>query len=316
MICSQDQKIILPHFIHKITKSFIKLLDLMSISLRISSVSPQSIEIHQVYKTKSMKIFFADLHGLLHAVYRAVRMISLCDSLATENIVDLSNTDHIKTCILQCIERCSSCGLQCIIMAVAGSFKLTLFLSHIRPCNNSSNSPLVFHGQFSGNLTAAIQICKIKRLLISADLHYGIRRRVNDHGSCIDLFLTKLFNDFRTAGTLVSDHTLTASFLQLLDQFLWKSCLRKSNKRLFCIDPHHFPVSGHGILAIAGFRDPHITPHRFLHAFHPAAFMQVQHSQLLKIGNIQSSHLIQDMSKCIHTFVTKFLRIRHCPDSK
>ena len=91
VICSQDQKVILPHFIHEDYPSPLSNFSIScAISFRISSVSPQSIEIHQVYKTKSMKIFFADLHGLLHAVYRAVRVISLCDSLATENIVDLA----------------------------------------------------------------------------------------------------------------------------------------------------------------------------------------------------------------------------------
>ena len=63
-------------------------------------MSPQGIEINQIHKAKSPEILFADLDGLLHAVYGAVRMIGLCDSFAAENIVDLPYTDHIQPIIL------------------------------------------------------------------------------------------------------------------------------------------------------------------------------------------------------------------------
>ena len=201
-------------------------------------------------------------------------------------------------------------------MAIAGSFKLALFLSNIWSCNDSADPPLIFHSQFPGNFTAAIQIGKIKRLFISTDLQYRICRCVNDHSTCIDFFFPKFFNNFCTTGTLITNHTLAASLLQFLDQFLWKSCLCKSNKRFLRINSHHFPMTGHRIFSITGLTDSHVTTDWFLYTFHHAAFMQVQHSKFLKIWDIQSPHSIQDMSKCIHTFVTKFLRIRHCTDSK
>ncbi len=201
-------------------------------------------------------------------------------------------------------------------MTVTGSLELAFFLSDIRSGNNSADSPLIFHGQFSGDLTAAIQICKIKSLLISTDLQYRVSRSIDDHRSCIDFFLTKFLDDLCTAGTLISNDTLATSLLQLIDQFFWKSCFCKSDKWFLCVNSHHLPMSSHGILAIAGLADSHIAAQWLLYTFHISTFMQIQHSKFLKIWNIQFSHLIQDMSKSIHTFVTKFFRIRHCADSK
>ena len=197
-------------------------------------------------------------------------------------------------------------------MAVAGSLKLTLFLSDIRSRNNSADSPLILHGQFPSNLTAAIQVGKIKCLFISTDLHYRIRRSIDNHRSCIDFFLTKFLDDFCSTGTLISNHTLATSLFQFIDQFFRKTCFCKSNKRLLCIDSHHFPVACHCILSIAGLPNSHIAANRIFHAFHRTTLMQIQHSKFLKIWNIQSSHLIQDMSERIHTLIAKFLRIRHC----
>ena len=68
----------------------------------------------------------------------------------------------------------------------------------------------------------------------------------------------------------------------------------------------------HCILSIAGLPNSHIAANRIFHAFHRTTLMQIQHSKFLKIWNIQSSHLIQDMSERIHTLIAKFLRIRHC----
>ena len=66
-------------------------------------MSPQSIKVYQVNKTQSVEILFADVYRLLHTVYRTFGVVGLCDSFATENIIDLSYADHIVSCIFQCI---------------------------------------------------------------------------------------------------------------------------------------------------------------------------------------------------------------------
>ena len=104
VICRQDQKVILPKRFKKNAQVFIKFLNLFAVTFHISSVSPQGIEINQIDKAKSLKVFFADGNSLLHAVYGTVGMIGLCDSLAAENIVDLAYADHIQSCILKCIQ--------------------------------------------------------------------------------------------------------------------------------------------------------------------------------------------------------------------
>ena len=43
-------------------------------------------------------------------------------------------------------------------MTVAGADKLTFFLSNIRSCNDTPNFPFIFHGNLSGDLTAAVKL--------------------------------------------------------------------------------------------------------------------------------------------------------------
>ena len=52
-----------------------------------------------------------------------------------------------------------------------------------------------------------IIVGKIKCLFISTDLHYRIRRSIDNHRSCIDFFLTKFLDDFCSTGTLIANHT-------------------------------------------------------------------------------------------------------------
>ena len=72
MIRSQDQKIIFSQLIHQSSKSSVELLNLTSVSFRISSMPPQSVKIHQIHKAETMKIFFTDINRLLHAMHRTV----------------------------------------------------------------------------------------------------------------------------------------------------------------------------------------------------------------------------------------------------
>ena len=100
VVRGKNKKVILPKLFQKNAQIPVKLLDFLAVAFHVSSVSPQGIEINQIHKAKSPEILFADLDGLLHAVYGAVRMIGLCDSFAAENIVDLPYTDHIQPIIL------------------------------------------------------------------------------------------------------------------------------------------------------------------------------------------------------------------------
>ena len=121
-------------------------------------MSPQRIKIHQIYKAKSMEILLRHINGLLHPMDRALGFISFRNTLAHENIIDLTDGNHIQSCILHSIQRSRSKWLQCIIMTVAGSDKLAFFLTYIWSGNDTAYFPLVFHSQFSGDLTAAIQL--------------------------------------------------------------------------------------------------------------------------------------------------------------
>ena len=104
-----------------------------------------------------------------------VHGIFLLLGLITVGCVLLITVYHIISGILQGIQRRLSCGFQSIIMAVACPFEFAALFAHIGSCDNTANSPLIPHSQFSGNLTVMIQGLKSHGFLIAADLKHRIR---------------------------------------------------------------------------------------------------------------------------------------------
>ena len=201
-------------------------------------------------------------------------------------------------------------------MPVAGTFEFTLFLSHIGSCNDTSHPPFILHGDLSCDFAAPVEICKIKGFFIPADLKYGICRSIYDHGSCGDFFFSQFLDNLCSAGTFISNDSLSASFLQFLYKLRRESMLREGNKGLLRLNSHHLPVTGHGIFAAAGFSKPGITPQRFLYVLHLSAGVEIQHSQFSKIGNIKGSHGVKNMSEGICSGISELLRIRQSPDAE
>ena len=215
-------------------------------------------------------------------------MIRFCNSFPAKDIMDLSDCDHILSRIFQCV-KCSLSGrLKCIIPAVAGSFKFTLFLSYIRSCNDSSHAPFILHRDLSCDLTTPVQICQIKCLFISTNLQYRIRRGIDNHCTCFNFFFPKFFNDLCSALTTVSNHFFPATFFQFCNQFRWKSMFGKGFKWFFCFDSHHLPVSGHGIFAEALFPQFSIVAKSIFHRSHLLKRGQVRHAKLPKIRDRKS----------------------------
>ena len=137
-------------------------------------------------------------------------------------------------------------------MAVAGADKFAFLLSDIRSRDDATHTPLFLHRDLPGDLTAAVQLVKSECLLISADLKDGIGRCVHDHVTGSDLFLSQFVQDRGSAGALISYYFVTGAFFQLVDQLLRETVIREGLKRFRCVDSHHLPVSGHGVLAVAG----------------------------------------------------------------
>ena len=104
MVCRENQKIILPQFFQKQTQISVEFFNLSSISLHISAMPPKRIKIHQIDKAESPEILSGNRNGLLHSMDRTVRVVGLCDSLPTENVIDLSHADHIIPGVLQGIQ--------------------------------------------------------------------------------------------------------------------------------------------------------------------------------------------------------------------
>ena len=120
-------------------------------------MSPLCVEIYQIDKAESAEIFVCKLDGLLHSVDGGFGFVCFRDAFSVENVLDLSNGNHIETIVLKYIQRRLYRRLQRIVMTVARPFEFAFLLSDIRSCNDSSDSPLFFHRQFSCNFAATVQ---------------------------------------------------------------------------------------------------------------------------------------------------------------
>ena len=64
-------------------------------------MSPERIEIHEIYKAESLEILiFADLDRLFHSMDGTLGTECLRDALSVEDIPDLSDRDHIVSVVL------------------------------------------------------------------------------------------------------------------------------------------------------------------------------------------------------------------------
>ena len=70
MVRGENQKVVLTQKGKQPAQPLIKALQLPAVPFRIAAVSPQSVKIHQVHKTKSIEIRFCILDCLLHTVNR------------------------------------------------------------------------------------------------------------------------------------------------------------------------------------------------------------------------------------------------------
>ena len=151
---------------------------------------------------------------------------------------------------------------------------------------------------------------------MAANLQYRISRGVNNHRTSTQFLFSQFIQDLGTAGTLISNHTFSTTLFQCRDQFRRKSGICKSAKRCFHLESHHLPVSRHGIFAAACLcQSRKSTTWRGvrLHSFYR---VQIKQSQSCQVRNMQRSYRLTDMSKCIHTNITKRRGIRHSANSK
>ena len=111
MVCRYYEKIIFLEFIKQYAKIFVKLFYLFCIADRISPMTPKCIKVNKIYKTKTCKISFCYLYGLLHTVNTWFWTIALGDALSCKYVIYLTHWDNIKPCILKRVKNSASCRL-------------------------------------------------------------------------------------------------------------------------------------------------------------------------------------------------------------
>ena len=133
---------------------------------------------------------------------------------------------------------------------------------------------------------------------------------------CSDLFLTQLVENGCPAGTFVTDYLMACAHLQLVNQLSGKTSLRKGPERGCGVNPHHLPVSRHGIFAIAGLIHFPIISQRALTGRDAGKGTQIGDSQPHQIGDLKRLHTGRNMAQRVCTGIAKLFRICHRPDSQ
>ncbi len=118
----------------------------------------------------------------------------------------LTYRNHSKTRFLQCVQNRLSRWFQRIIVTVGCPAEFSFPFPHVRPCDYPSHFPFIFHCNFPGDLTAPVQFLQAKCLLVSRNLQYGIRRRIDNHMPGGNLFFSKFIQNPGTAGAFISDN--------------------------------------------------------------------------------------------------------------
>ena len=165
-------------------------------------------------------------------------------------------------------------------MAVAGAHELSLFLSHIRPRNDTAHAPFFLHGDLPGDLAAPVKLLQAEGLLVAADLQHRVRRCIYDHVAGGDLFFCQLIQDLCTAGALISNDRPAGPFLQFFYKLRRKSRICKGLKGLGGMNAHHFPVAGHGVLSVAHLPHDHTVAQRLFLRCQPGKAAKVCDPQL------------------------------------
>ena len=100
MIRCDHKDILILHFFQDARQLLVKISQRFRIAVHIIPVSVKHIIVHQIDKTKSVKITIHPFYGLLNAVRVSVRADEIRDPLSRKDIIDLSDRKHIISRVL------------------------------------------------------------------------------------------------------------------------------------------------------------------------------------------------------------------------
>ena len=110
--------------------------------------------------------------------------------------------------------------------------------------------------------------------------------------------------DTKNFELIVADDGSPGSGGQFVYQFLGKSRLRKGLEWRGDMQPHHLPMSRHGVLARARLIQFRKIGERLLRRVHPFQGMQVCHAKLLQIEDTEGIRVFRNMSKRVRPRIT------------
>ena len=83
-----------------------------------------------------------------------------------------------------------------------------------------------------------------------------------------------------------------------------ESVIRKGNERLGGVQPHHFPVSGHCVLAAASLIERGVDSQRMLSRGHSCHRFEVRKSELYKVRNFKVRHVLRNVRKSVRPLIS------------
>jgi len=316
-VVSRDhQQVIALQPAQKLTELDVEADDFLPVALYISPVAPEGIEVDQVHEAQASPVIpLGGIDRLLHAVDGTDGMDGFRYAVGIEDIVNLADGDDVVSVFLKDIEGCLSERLDGIIPPVGGADKFALVHSHIRTRDDAPDLPFVLHRDLPRDLAAAVEIVEVEGLFISADLQNGIGGRVDNHLVVVDFLFAELVQDLGAGSRLISDDFLTAFFFEFFNELRREAVFGKGDERTRRIEPHHFPVAGHGILAVALLGHPAGIAARIFPGRIPRHGLQVRQAERDEVRDEEGPELFGNVSERVGPLVSEIRRVRRVPDS-
>ena len=134
--------------------------------------------------------------------------------------------------------------------------------------------------------------------------------------TCGNFFFCKLIQNFSSAGAFIPDDCAAGTFFKFPDKLRRKAGFCEGFERSGDFQPHHFPVSGHGVLAVAFFTELSVVSQRGRGRRNLLQRGNVCKTQLLQSGNMEGVCSLRNMSQSIYIHISESRGIRHGSNSQ
>ena len=193
--------------------------------------------------------------GRIEDLCVAVGLQAHGDSAAREDVGDLSDAHHLVAFCFHDVEQRRCVRRRGIVVAIARALELTGLFADEGPGDDAPDIVLVH--QLARDEAEFVEPPEAKVNFMRSDLKHGIRRRVTDRLTRLDVLQAKLLDDLGARGVTIGQD---AGKLRLSNQCIRQfggeggNGAREIAPVVFDRQTHHFPMPARRVFALAQFR--------------------------------------------------------------